>query len=242
MNWEDFKAVLFDLDGVVTATARLHAAAWKTTLDGYLASVDPELPEMSIETDYRVHIDGRPRYDGTAAFLESRGVALPWGDPDDQPGYRTVCALGNLKNEAFNDHLARHGADVYDDAIALLDHLQSMRIALAVVTASANSDAILESAGLRDIFAVRVDGVLARELGLRGKPEPDPFLEGAKRLDVEPFEAVVIEDAVSGVLAAKRGGFGLVIAVDRHESPTKLENAGADIVTDDLRALLPVTT
>lgn len=236
--WSKYRAALFDLDGVITATARLHAAAWKETLDGYLATVDPCLPRLTIETDYRVHIDGRPRYDGTAAFLESRGLALPWGSPDDPPGFSTVCALGNLKDQAFNERLAVHGADVYPDAVLLLDHLGALDLALAVVTASANADAILAAAGLTGRFAVQIDGVVVKERGLRGKPAPDPFLEASTRLGIEPGDAVVIEDAVSGLQAAKAGGFGLVVAVNRHFSPAKLEQAGADVVTDDLTTLI----
>lgn len=238
-DWPSYKAVLFDMDGVVTNTAHLHAAAWKSTMDGFMQAVDPSQSPLDIETDYRVYIDGRPRFDGTAAFLESRGLSLPRGKPSDEPGHDTVCALGNLKNQSLQERLDAVGADVYPDGLALLEHLESLGIPVAVVTASANCDAILASAGLSDRFAVQIDGVVARELDLAGKPEPDPFLEATARLEVDPRDAVVIEDAVSGVVAARKGGFGLVVAVDRHDSPAKLHEAGADIVVDDLRELVP---
>jgi len=238
-GWPSYKAVLFDMDGVVTNTAHLHAAAWKTTMDGFLAETDPTQPPLDIERDYRLYIDGRARYDGTAGFLESRGLSLPWGKPDDEPGHATICALGNLKNHSLQQRLETEGAAVYPDGLALLAYLRSLEIQVAVVTASANADAILDSAGLTGQFDVQIDGVVARELGLAGKPEPDPFLEAAERLDTDPADAAVIEDAVSGVLAAKKGEFRLVVAVDRHESPGKLQDAGADIVVEDLGELIP---
>jgi alpha,alpha-trehalose phosphorylase len=239
VSWSDFDAVLFDLDGVITATASIHAAAWKAAFDEFLEARGGDHEPFDIETDYRAHVDGRPRYEGVAAFLESRGIDLPRGLPSDRPGHDTICALGNLKNDAFERVLAERGADVYEGSIALLDHLDVIGMPYAVVSASKNAVPILESVGHLPRFRAVVDGLVAAELGLLGKPEPDPFLEGARRVGVEPDRAVVVEDAVSGVQAGQAGGFGLVIGVDRHDDPDSLLEAGADVVVDDLAALVP---
>jgi beta-phosphoglucomutase family hydrolase len=237
-DWSRFGAVLLDLDGVVTATAKVHAAAWKFTFDNFLASADAEQEPFDIDSDYRLYVDGRPRYDGVAAFLDSRDIILPLGDPEDAPGHDTVCSLGNLKNQAFNDTLKTTRADAYPDALALLDHLEALGMPMAIVSASANCTAILESVGLASRLGVRVDGLVAKRLGLRGKPEPDTFEEAARRLGVPAEDCVVVEDAVSGVAAGKAGGFGFVIGVDRHLDPSPLIEAGADLVVSDLRDLL----
>lgn len=239
VSWSDFDAVLFDLDGVITATASVHAAAWKAAFDEFLESLGEDHEPFDIETDYRAHVDGRPRYDGVAAFLESRGIELPRGLPSDRPGHDTVCAIGNLKNDAFGRVLAERGADVFEGSIALLDHLDVIGMPYAVVSASKNAVSILESVGHLPRFRAIVDGLVAAELGLLGKPEPDPFLEGARLVGVDPERAVVVEDAVSGVQAGRAGGFGLVIGVDRHDDPDSLVDAGADVVVDDLASLVP---
>ncbi len=239
IDWPSFDAVLFDLDGVLTSTARVHAAAWKRTFDDFLAAVAPDQTPFDITADYRSHVDGRPRYDGVATFLASRGIELPWGDPSDPPSWGTICAVGNKKNDLVTELLATEGAEVYPGSRALLDALIPLELALAVVSASANAADVLTAAGIGDRFEVLVDGRVAAELGLAGKPQPDPFLEAAHRLGVEPARAVVVEDAVAGVEAGVAGGFGAVIGVDRHHDPDALATAGATIVVADLGELTP---
>ncbi|HJR91764.1 MAG TPA: beta-phosphoglucomutase family hydrolase [Acidimicrobiia bacterium] len=239
IDWPSFDAVLFDLDGVLTSTARVHAAAWKRTFDDFLAAVAPDQTPFDIAADYRAHVDGRPRYDGVATFLASRGIELPRGDPSDPPGWGTICAVGNKKNDLVTELLATEGAEVYPGSQALLDALIPLDLALAVVSASANAADVLAAAGIGDRFEVLVDGRVAAELGLAGKPQPDPFLEAARRLGVQPARAVVVEDAVAGVEAGVAGGFGAVIGVDRHHDPDALATAGATIVVSDLGELTP---
>ena len=237
-----FDAVLFDLDGVLTATARLHAACWKQMFDEYLAhraeaSGEP-LEPFEIATDYKQHVDGKLRYEGVRSFLASRGIELSWGDADDPPDRETVCGLGNRKNELVGELLDQGGVDTYPASIEWLRLLRRQGFATAVVSASRNCERVLAAAGITDLFDTRVDGVVAAELGLAGKPAPETFLEGARRLGVEPDRAVVVEDAVSGVQAGRAGGFGLVIGVDRVDDPAVLREAGADLVVQDLGELL----
>jgi beta-phosphoglucomutase family hydrolase len=238
----DFEAALFDLDGVITDTASVHAAAWKALFDEFLARRAAEQGEpfqpFVIETDYVQHVDGRRRYDGVAGFLSSRGIELPWGDPTDSPEVTTVCGLGNRKNQHFNAALADQGVEVFDDAVALARHAHEHGVAVAVVSASENCVPVLEAAGLLDLFPVRVTGVVAAELGLPGKPAPDTYLEAARRLSVPADRAVVLEDAISGVQAGRAGGFGLVVGVDRTGGGAALADNGADVVLTDLRALM----
>lgn len=237
IDWTDFEAVLFDLDGVLTSTARVHAAAWKRTFDEFLAERHPDQAPFDRDHDYRSHVDGRPRYDGVATFLASRDIHLPWGDPADPPGWDTVCAVGNRKNEMVTALLAIEGAEVYPGSLALLDYLAPLDLALAVVSASANAGAVLQTAGIAERFKVLVDGLVAREMRLEGKPHPAPFLEAARRLDVAPGRAVVVEDAVAGVEAGVAGAFGAVVGVDRHDDPAALAAAGATLVVSDLGVL-----
>lgn len=240
-QWTGYEAALFDLDGVLTPTATVHTAAWKRTFDAFLEEWSrhsgAEQAPFDPVADYRTHVDGRPRFDGVAEFLSSRSIELPRGDPRDRPGYDTVCAVGNLKNDLVTDILESEGVDPYPGSVALLDLLEPMGLALAVVSASANAEAVLTAAGLVDRFAARVDGVVAAALGLAGKPAPDPFWEAARLLAVAPARCVVIEDAVAGVEAGVAGGFGAVIGVDRHDDPRALEAAGATIVVRDLGEL-----
>ncbi len=237
-----FDAVLFDLDGVLTATARLHAAAWKRMFDEYLAARAAGRGErfepFEIATDYKLHVDGKLRYDGVRSFLLSRGIDLPWGDPDDSPERETVCGLGNRKNELISELLETEGVDVYEESVAWVRQLRGRGLAIAVVSASKNCGRVLDAAGIADLFEIRVDGIVAAQLGLPGKPAPDTFLEGARRLGVDPRRAVIVEDAVSGVQAGRAGGFGLVIGVDRHGDPAALGAGGADVVVADLGELL----
>ncbi|HEX9854753.1 MAG TPA: beta-phosphoglucomutase family hydrolase [Acidimicrobiia bacterium] len=239
VDWQRYRAVLFDLDGVLTATAKVHSAAWRRAFDSFLEQHEEGLEPFDIDSDYRRYVDGKPRFDGVSSFLDSRGIDLPWGEPSDPAGYETVCAVGNLKNDLFESVLEDEGADVYPGSLALLDHLAELEMPIAVVSASANCEAVLRSVGILDRFHARVDGIVAAEVGLRGKPKPDPFLEAARRLDTPPAGCVVVEDAISGVEAGRAGGFGLVVGVDRHGDPDALHAAGADIVVSDLGELVP---
>jgi trehalose 6-phosphate phosphatase len=208
-----FDTVIFDLDGVVTRTARTHAAAWKRTFDELLAGNPAERPFT--DDDYRRFVDGRPRLAGVRTFLASRGIALPEGGPGDRPGTATVWGLGSRKNALYRAEIGRGGVEVFDDAVRLLDRLRDAGIRVAVVTGSRNCADVLRAAGLSGRFAAGVDGNDVARLGLTGKPMPDAFLEAAARLRVSPERAAVVEDAESGVQAARAGGFGLVVGVDR---------------------------
>ena len=239
VEWSRFQAVLFDLDGVLTDTASIHAAAWKEAFDGYLRRREGEaiVPFDPIH-DYLRYVDGKPRFEGVDSFLRSRGIALPRGSPSDPPGDQTVCAVGNLKNELVGRVLAENPVSPYPGSLLLIRHLLDLGVQIAVVTSSANARAVLAAAGLDDFFAVRVDGEVAADMGLRGKPYPDPYLEAAHRLGVMPDSAVVIEDATSGVAAGRAGDFGLVIGVARHDNASELLAAGADLVVGDLGELV----
>ncbi len=237
----DLDALLFDLDGVITRTATVHAAAWRQLLDDFLSrwgeQHDRRFDPFAMPEDYLRHIDGRRRYDGVDAFLRSRGVELPWGEPGDGPEVATVCGVGNAKNRYFAQLLAERGVEVYDDAVALIGAARRRGQRLAVVSASENCRAILQRVGLLDEFDAIVSGTEAAELGLAGKPAPDTFLEAAKLLGVAPAEAAVLEDAISGVQAGRAGRFGLVIGVDRGTG-ADLQGGGADVVCSDLSKLL----
>ncbi|MGE5358753.1 MAG: HAD family hydrolase [Bacteroidales bacterium] len=226
-------ALLFDLDGVLTRTATLHAAAWKKLFDEYLAARatrtgEPFVPFQLI-ADYRTYVDGRPRYDGVQTFLASRGVVLPWGAPTDPATQETVCGLGNRKDTYFEASLKDQGVETFPQAIDLVRKARQRGLRTAVVSSSKNCAAILRAAGVSDLFDARVDGCEAERLGLPGKPAPDTFLEAARRLGVAPDCAVVFEDAISGVQAAKRGGFR-VVGVDESGRGASLLEHGADIV------------
>ncbi len=239
---ERFDAVLFDLDGVLTATAKIHAAAWKKTFDEYLRRRSDETGEpfvpFDIADDYKHHVDGKLRNDGVDSFLKSRDIHLPWGDPSDPPDAETVCGVGNRKNDLVVETIESEGVEVFEGSVALVRQLLSAGIRTAVVSASRNCEAALKSAGIADLFEARVDGVVAGDLGLPGKPAPDTFLKAAELLGVDPARAVVVEDAVSVVKAGRAGGFGLVIGVDRKGDPEALLENGADIVVEDLDELV----
>ena len=228
-DWRAFGAVLFDLDGVITPTASIHEHAWGELF----AEFD------YTEADYLAHIDGKPRYDGVRSFLASRDVVLPEGDPSDPPGTDTVCAMGNRKNELFNTILARDGIAPYGGSAATLDLLTDHAIPAAIVSSSKNARTVLEAAGLATRFDVVVDGVVAVERHIQGKPAPDMFVEAAAELDVPVDRCVVVEDAVSGVAAGAAGGFAAVIGVDRGAGHDALLSHGATLVVDDLAELLP---
>jgi len=237
-----FDAVLFDLDGVLTDTAMVHAACWQRMFDEYLRGRAARRKETFVpfdrDSDYKRYVDGKPRYDGVRSFLAARGIELPPGSPDDPPGSATVCGLGNRKNALVQEVLASEGVTVYDGSLRLLRQLQRLGIRMAVVSSSRNCAAVLQAAGLAGAFERRVDGEVADRLGLAGKPAPDTFLEAARQLGVEPRRAAVVEDAFSGVQAGRAGGFGLVIGVDRHGEAEALRRHGADIVVADLAELL----
>jgi len=237
-----FDAVLFDLDGVITDTAAVHARAWKTMFDAYLrhhAEVTGTAFEpFTIERDYKTYVDGKPRYDGVRSFLQSRGIDLPEGTPADPADAETVCGLGNRKNELVNQLIDDEGVVVYDGSVRLLHQLRDAGVRLAVVSSSKNCVTVLENADLLDMFDARVDGVVAAERGLPGKPAPDTFLSAARDLGTVPERAVVVEDAISGVQAGRAGAFGLVIGVDRDGDPEALRSNGADMVVADLGELV----
>ncbi|MFP3712617.1 HAD family hydrolase [Puerhibacterium sp. TATVAM-FAB25] len=227
------RAVIFDLDGVVTDTASVHADAWRQLFDEFLAGRGGRPGEDHRpfgHEEYLRHVDGRPRYDGVDAFLRSRGVALPWGDPTDPPGRETVCGLGNRKDRYFRERLARDGVRVFDDGVDLVRRTQQRGLGTAVISASRNCRRVLAAAGLGALFPVRVDGEVAAALGLPGKPDPAVLLEAARRLGVGADAAVVVEDAEAGVEAGRRGGFALVIGVARGGDGSDLRAHGADVV------------
>lgn len=236
-----FDAFLFDLDGVITRTAGLHALAWKQLFDDYLTAAAartgaPFVP-FDIEIDYRAHVDGKPRHAGVRDFLASRGIRLPEGTPKDEPGRETVHGLGKRKNRFFLAALEREGLTVYQSAVALVREARAQGIRTAVVSSSRNTVALLRVGRLTDLFPVRVDGVEVVRLGLPGKPDPAMFLEAARRLEVPPARGVVFEDATSGVEAGRRGGFGLVVGVGEGEHAARLREHGADVVVADLGAI-----
>jgi len=233
-----FRAGIFDLDGVVTHTARVHAHAWKQMFDEYLRSYADSnsiaFVPFDINDDYRIYVDGKPRYKGVESFLRSRGIELPFGTPTDEPGKETYCGLGNGKNELYNALLETDGVDIFDTTVAFIRELRRRHIKVGLMSSSKNTVPILRRTGLGDLFESRVCGVVAERLGLRGKPHPDSYLRVAEELGVPPKHCFVVEDAVAGVAAGREGDFGLVIGVDRAGHPEELRDAGADIVVSDL--------
>lgn len=231
-----YDAVLFDLDGVVTRTAALHARAWKEAFDPFLRGrQEPQAARpFDIEHDYLRFVDGRPRYDGVTSFLSSRHITVPFGDVADAPGAATVCGLGNLKQSIFRRLLDEGGIEVYAASIDLIKQLRAGGFKTAVVSSSKNAIRILEAARIAHLFDVRIDGAEQARLGLRGKPAPDIFLEACRRLGVTSSRAIVVEDAVAGVVAAHRGRFGWVIGIDRGGNAQALILAKASTVVSDL--------
>lgn len=238
-----FDAVLFDLDGVLTKTAVLHAAAWKRLFDEYLKAraSREQVPFQPFDAtlDYQRYVDGRLRYDGVKSFLESRNIVLPYGTPQDGPDQDTVQGLGNKKDGYFQAHLKQQGIELYDDAVQFLRSVRAQGMRTAVVSASKHTAAVLQRTGLADSFDERVDGIESERLHLAGKPAPDGFVEAARRLQVNPRRAMVVEDAVAGVQAGRNGGFGLVIGVDRTGHAEELIRNGAHLVTADMTELCP---
>jgi beta-phosphoglucomutase family hydrolase len=230
------RACLFDLDGVLTRTATVHFAAWKRTFDEFLRRTDPAAPEFTQE-DYNRYVDGRHRADGVRGFLASRGIALPEGGLGDAPDAATVQGIATRKNELVLRELDEHGVEIYPGSVRYLRAVREAGLATAVVTASANGEKVIAAGGFADLIDVRIDGLVAARDGLRGKPAPDTFLAGARALGVAPGEAVVFEDAISGVEAGRAGNFGYVVGVDRVGQAPALAAAGADVVVTDLAEL-----
>jgi beta-phosphoglucomutase family hydrolase len=230
------------MDGVVTKTAVVHAAAWKEMFDDFLRewSAKTGTPFVPFDSahDYDEYVDGKPRMEGTRSFLESRGISLPEGSEDDPPGAPTVWGLSNKKNELVLEVLKRDGVEVYPGSRRYLDAVRAAGLRTAIVSSSANTTAVLEAGGVKDLFDVQVDALVARERGLHGKPAPDTYLEAARMLDVPAAEAAVFEDALAGVAAGHAGGFGFVVGVDRVGQAEALREHGADIVVKDLGELL----
>lgn len=228
-DWRDYDGVLFDLDGVITPTAEIHEHAWAELFAGYNFT----------QADYLTTIDGKPRYDGVRSFLESRSIRIPEGTVDDMPGDETICAMGNRKNELFNTILSRDGITAYPGSLRTLDWLTRIEVGSAIVSSSKNAGTVLAAARLSDRFDVVVDGNVAVERNLDGKPAPDGYLLGAEQLGVDPARTVVVEDATSGVAAGAAGKFAVVIGVDRGAGAAALLEHGATFVVEDLDELLP---
>lgn len=239
-----FAAIVFDLDGVITQTARVHATAWKMMFDDYLAKHTSEIKPFEpfdIEIDYRKYVDGKPRYDGVRSFLKARAINLPEGNPDDPSDQETICGLGNRKNELFLQKLREDGVKVYDSTIDLIHRLRQAGLRTAVVSSSRNCQEVLEAAGIVHLFDARIGGVELDKLELLGKPAPDMFTEARRRLNSDPSRCIGIEDATAGVQAAQAAGFGCVIGVNRGDQAQALREHGADIVVADLSELHLVT-
>jgi alpha,alpha-trehalase len=242
-TYERPEAAVFDLDGVITFTARVHAAAWKELFDEYLCARAESLGErfkpFDDQYDYHAYVDGKPRYDGVLAFLRSRGIQVPYGRPSDPPAAETICGLGNRKNDLFNFKVHEMGVDVDHEAVRFVRELRARDIHVGLASSSKNAGPILDRVGLSGLFAAVVEGNMSERLSLRGKPQPDIFLKCLELMTgrIEPRAAVVVEDAISGIQAGCLGGFGLVIGIDRNKQSTALQEHGADWVIRDFREI-----
>jgi beta-phosphoglucomutase family hydrolase len=241
IDLRELEAFLFDLDGVVTRTAKVHAAAWKQLFDDYLerraGAEGAAFVPFDLVIDYQDYVDGRPREAGVQSFLASRGVSLPAGGLDDGPEVETLNGLGKRKEQYFMQALAQHGVEVFDGTVTFVRDARARGLRTAIVSSSQNCAAVLEAAGLTPLFDVRVDGTDLRRLGLAGKPAPDMYLEAARRLETPPARAVVFEDALVGVEAGRAGRFRLVVGIGQGDHAVDLRAHGADIVVADLREL-----
>jgi len=248
VDFSAYDAWLFDMDGVLTKTAAVHAEAWRQTFDEFLdqesTRTGKKYAPFDPEGDYERYVDGEPRADGVRNFLTARGITLPEGDASDLPDARTVQGVGNRKNDLVLQVMKTKGVAVYDGAVALVTELRQRGVKVAVVSASENTESALKAAGIAELFDARVDGIVVKSLHLAGKPAPDSYLEAAKMFHVVPGRAVVIEDALSGVEAGRSGHFGLVVGVDHHDGPGQHEYAdelrarGADVVVTNLNELV----
>jgi beta-phosphoglucomutase family hydrolase len=241
VDLHELEAFLFDLDGVVTRTASVHAAAWKQLFDDYLerrarAEGTTYVPFDPV-ADYEKYVDGLPREAGVRSFLSARGISLPPGNPDDGPEIETLSGLSSRKDQYFMQRLAEHGVEVYDGAVNFIKRARARGIRTAIVSSSQHCAAVLDAASLTRLFDVRVDGIDLRRLGLPGKPAPDMYLEAARRLGALPDRAAVFEDAIVGVQAGRAGQFRLVVGIGRGDHALALQSHGADIVVADLREL-----
>jgi beta-phosphoglucomutase family hydrolase len=238
----EIEACLFDLDGVLTQTAKVHAEAWKTMFDDYLRGRaqerGEEFREFDAVHDYDEYVDGKPRYEGVRSFLTSRNIELPQGSPSDPPDKDTIDGLGNRKNELVLELIHRDGVEPYEGSVRFVKAVREAKLRRAVVSSSTNCRDVLNAAGILDLFEVIVDGVVAEREHLAGKPAPDTFLAAARELGVAPAHAAVFEDALAGVEAGHAGGFGLVVGVDRVGQADALRQHGADVVVKDLAELL----
>jgi beta-phosphoglucomutase family hydrolase len=240
LTLDKFDAVLFDLDGVITATARIHASAWKQAFDEILKkrAAGGSFKPFDKQSDYEEYVDGKPRYDGAQTFLESRRIDLPAGTPEDPPDKETVWGIANRKNQLFEEALKKERVDVFEGTVAWIRQLRQAGIKTAVVSSSSHCKAILQNAGISSLFDARVDAHIADRLKLEGKPAPDTYLKAAEMLGADAKRAVIVEDALAGVEAGRSGGFGLVIGVDRKHDADLLRAHGADIVVRDLKEML----
>jgi len=242
-NAADFGAVLFDLDGVLTSTAKIHASCWKQTFDNFLKSRSAHSGEpfqpFDANSDYKTYVDGKSRYDGVQSFLDSRGISLPQGDPDSPPEELSVCGLGNRKDQLVEQAIRAGQAKTYPGSIAFVRWVREQGLKTAVVSSSHHCANVLRATGIENLFEARVDGQAVDDLQLPGKPAPDIYLHAARLLDVVPGRAVVVEDAEAGVEAGQAGGFALVVGVNRGGSSQVLRQHGADRVVSDLAELIP---
>jgi beta-phosphoglucomutase family hydrolase len=239
---EGVRACLFDLDGVLTQTAKVHAAAWKEMFDAFLreraAKAGEPFRPFDPVADYDEYVDGKPRYDGVRSFLAARSIELPEGEESDPPGVETVTGLGNRKNELVLHVIREQGVEAYEGSVRYVRAAREAGLHRAVVSSSSNCRELLAAAGIEDLFEERIDGLVAERDHLKGKPAPDTFLAGARALGVAPRQAAVFEDALAGVAAGRAGGFACVVGVDRVGQADELREHGADLVVSDLAELL----
>lgn len=242
INLQQFKAAVLDMDGVITQTAKVHARAWKLLFDEFLEEHNQREGEtqkpFNIVSDYRRHVDGKPRYDGVRSFLDARHISVPEGSPDDSPDQETICGLGNRKNRKFLELLEQQGVELYEDAIEVIHKWKAAGLRVAVISSSRNCQAVLRAGGVLDLFDAKLDGNDLEERGIRGKPAPDMFLEAAAELKATPPSTIIVEDAEAGVRAGHAGHFGLVVGVAREHGRSGLKQAGADMVVRNLRVLI----
>lgn len=240
LSKHEYDAVIFDLDGVITQSATIHAKAWKEMFDAYLAEYTKQSGKQELQfdigSDYLNYIDGKSRYEGVKSFLHSRGIDLPYGTSEDSPEERSVCGLGNRKNAIFLKYLQEEGVEVYQSSVDLVHALLDAGFKIAIISSSKNCTEILKAAGVEDLFQVQIDGIVSEKQKLQGKPMPDVLLAAAKALQVKPERSVIIEDSIAGISAGKRGHFGFVIGIERTKN-SGLQNRGADLILNDLSEL-----
>ncbi|MCK5095066.1 MAG: beta-phosphoglucomutase family hydrolase, partial [Spirochaetes bacterium] len=238
MNSFACRGAVFNLDGVITQTARVHAKAWKKTFDQYLQNLSKKTGKtyksFTYEDDYIPYVDGKPRYQGVKSFLESRDIEIPYGEPADPPGTDTICGVGNRKNEFFRAIVSEEGAVIYETSVAFVKDLLNRGVKVGIASSSMNCRFILDTSGLADLFETFVDGVMSKEFGLKGKPQPDIFLVAANNMGLHPNECFIVEDAITGVEAGKNGNFALVLGLARSGNAEVLKQHGADIVVEDI--------